>query len=181
MLNEERIMKSMTRSYFEMLGTLSQSNSGMEILTKNQVFDYLIPLSQLEGRHDLCTITIETLDYNSHGPCRLVLEKALKAPSHIVRYLATKRLQYLMRSGVSDFDEWGITRLVKMLNDENQRVSSFALGILSEAVCDSKNLTSLITKKPIDTLINMGKGGKELLIRFLSLSSGFSVVSKTFF
>ena len=177
MLSEEKILRTMTRTYFQFIGTLSKTKIGMEIMHKHSLFDYLIPLSVLSGRDDLCNLTIDNLDYNTHGPCRVVLAKSLNAQSQVVRYLATKRLQFLMRSGVSDFSEWGIKFLVQRLSDSSQKVSSFALGILNEAACNTVFLESLINKKPVDILLGMGKAGKDLLTRFLSRSSGFSLVS----
>ena len=176
MLSSEKILRTMTTSYFEMLGTLSKTKRGLEVLNKHKVFDYLPLLAALPSRDDICNLIIQNLDYNTPGPSRVVLAKSLNAKSQVVRYLATKRLQALMRSGVSDFTEWGVRFLVQKLSDENTRVSSFALGILEEAACNTSLLDSLISKRAFDVLSTMGKPGKELLTRFLSRTTGFSYV-----
>jgi rapamycin-insensitive companion of mTOR len=92
----------------------------------------------------------------------------------VVRYLATRHLGFLLRSGVAAFSDWGVMFLVKQLSDEHGKVVLEALQVLDEACDDVECLESLITRKP--NLVNLGKDGKgkEIMIRFLSRNSGFT-------
>lgn len=54
----------MTREYFTMIGTLSSSPRGLEILNKFKIFKYLIDLCELPGRDDLTNLIMTSLDYN---------------------------------------------------------------------------------------------------------------------
>lgn len=174
LLHQEKLLRTMATCYFDILGTLSKTKLGVEELNKHRFFEYLSILAA-SNREDICNLVIQSLNYNAHGPSRVVLAKALSAQSQVVRYLATKRLQAQMRSGVPDF-EWGIHYLVQKLGD-NVKVSNFALGILEEAACDTSLLDCLISKRPYDVLFQLGKSGKDLLTRFLSRTSGFTYVS----
>jgi hypothetical protein len=64
LLNPENVLKTMAREYFTMLGTLSSSPRGLEVLSKFQVFKYLIESAELPGRDDLCHLIMTSLDYN---------------------------------------------------------------------------------------------------------------------
>lgn len=64
LLSPEKVLKTMAREYFTMLGTLSSTVRGLEILQKYKIFKYLIDLSELQGRDDLCHLIMTSLDYN---------------------------------------------------------------------------------------------------------------------
>ena len=81
----------------------------------------------------------------------------------------------LLRAGIPDFYEWGIKLIVKQL-DEGERIYKEALQILNEASNNPIYLDSIISRKPYESLVRMGTKGKELLLRFLSRSSGFKYV-----
>eukprot|EP01102_Stenamoeba_stenopodia_P001967 TRINITY_DN11778_c0_g1_i1.p2 TRINITY_DN11778_c0_g1~~TRINITY_DN11778_c0_g1_i1.p2 ORF type:complete len:1167 (-),score=309.88 TRINITY_DN11778_c0_g1_i1:109-3609(-) len=173
LLGKERVLKTMAREYFTIIGTLSSSTAGLEILNKHKVFEQLSPMSVLPGRDDLSHPIMTSLDYNMPGAARILLAKSLTATSKVVRYLATRHLGYLLRSGATAFPDWGIMFLVKQLSDEHGKVVIEALQVLDEACDDIECLESLIARKP--NLMNLGKEGKgkEIMIRFLSRNSGF--------
>jgi len=163
-------LKTMSREYFTMLGTLSSSPRGLEILGKFQVFKYLIELSELQGRDDLCNLIMTSLDYNMAGEARVILGKALNSPSTVVRYLATRHMRVLLRAGVHDFKVWGIDFLVKQIDDKDGKVASVALSLLDEACDEVESMDTLILRKP--QLHKMGEAGRTLLCRFLSRPNG---------
>ncbi|EGC39137.1 cytosolic regulator of adenylyl cyclase [Dictyostelium purpureum] len=170
LLNPEKVLKTMSREYFTMLGTLSSNLLGLEILARNNIFDYIKPLAELPGRDDLSHLIMTSLDYNVNGASRTILQKILTSNSRVVRYLATKYLRFLLRSGVQDFSNWGIELLVQQLNDTDTKVSGLSLNVLDEACDDQLCLEELIDLKP--NLLKLGKQGKSLLLRFLSSPKG---------
>jgi len=110
--------------------------------------------------------TVLTRDgINRPGAARILLAKSLTATSKVVRYLATRHLGYLLRSGATSFPDWGIMFLVKQLSDEHLKVVLEALQVLDEACDDIECLESLIARKP--NLMNLGKDGKVSIGRFL--------------
>eukprot|EP01114_Cavostelium_apophysatum_P016624 TRINITY_DN4775_c0_g1_i1.p1 TRINITY_DN4775_c0_g1~~TRINITY_DN4775_c0_g1_i1.p1 ORF type:complete len:1113 (-),score=304.93 TRINITY_DN4775_c0_g1_i1:63-3401(-) len=173
LLSPEKVLKTMAREYFTMLGTLSSTPRGLEVLMKFGVFKPLIELSELQGRDDLCHLIMTSLDYNTDkGDARVILAKALTSASKVVRYLATRHMRVLLRAGVQDFSEWGVEFLVKQLNDPDAKVAQIALNILDEACDEVECMEVLIAKKP-PHLLKMGEAGKNLALRFLSRPSGF--------
>ncbi|KAN0036442.1 hypothetical protein ACTFIV_001735 [Dictyostelium citrinum] len=170
LLNPEKVLKTMSREYFTMLGTLSSNLLGLEILARNNIFDYIKPLAELPGRDDLSHLIMTSLDYNVNGASRTILQKILTSSSRVVRYLATKYLRFLLRSGVQDFSNWGVELLVQQLNDVDAKVSALSLNVLDEACDDPSCLEVLIDLKP--NLLKLGKPGKSLLLRFLSSPKG---------
>eukprot|EP01132_Coremiostelium_polycephalum_P001142 gene1142-1449_t len=172
LLSPEKVLKTMAREYFTMLGTLSSNLLGLEIMARNNIFDYIKPLAELPGRDDLSHLIMTSLDYNVNGASRTILQKILTSNSRVVRYLATKYMRSLLRSGVQDFSNWGIDLLVQQLNDQDAKVSALALNVLDEACDDPQGLEALILLKP--PLLKLGKPGKSLLLRFLSRPTGLS-------
>jgi rapamycin-insensitive companion of mTOR len=115
LFSSEKVLKTMAREYFTMLGTLSSSDRGLDVLRKYKIFEMLAPLSSMQGRDDLSHLIMTSLDYNITGPSRILLSKSLTSTSRVVRYLATRHLRVLLRSGVNGFPEWGVKLLVRQL------------------------------------------------------------------
>ncbi|EGG19480.1 cytosolic regulator of adenylyl cyclase [Cavenderia fasciculata] len=179
LLSPEKVLKTMAREYFTMLGTLSSNLLGLEIMSRNHIFDYIKPLAELPGRDDLSHLIMTSLDYNVPGASRHILQKILTSNSRVVRYLATKYMRYLLRSGAHDFSNWGVELLVAQLNDPDTKVSQLALNVLDEACDDPNGLDSLIHLQP--PLLKLGKNGKSLMLRFLSRKSGLDYLLGTSF
>ncbi|KYR02655.1 cytosolic regulator of adenylyl cyclase [Tieghemostelium lacteum] len=181
LLNPERVLKTMSREYFTMLGTLSSNLLGLEILARNNIFDYIKPLSELPGRDDLSHLIMTSLDYNVNGASRTILQKILTSSSRVVRYLATKYMRFLLRSGVQDFSGWGVDLLVQQLNDSDAKVTALALSVLDEACDEVECLEQLIQLKETKLKDMHGKNGKNLTLRFLSRPSGLKYLLESNF
>eukprot|EP01094_Clydonella_sp_ATCC50884_P020972 TRINITY_DN4492_c0_g1_i1.p1 TRINITY_DN4492_c0_g1~~TRINITY_DN4492_c0_g1_i1.p1 ORF type:complete len:1201 (+),score=424.78 TRINITY_DN4492_c0_g1_i1:147-3605(+) len=187
LLSKQNVLKLMAREYFTMIGKLTSTKSGLHLLNKFKVFDYLGPMSVMPGRDDLCHLIMTSLDYNIAGPSRILLAKSLLAKSKVVRYLAAKQMRVLLRANVSGFHEWGVHLLVKQLADTDSKVALVALSVLDEAADDSACLDSIIKKGCFEQLVNFPEmsevkhpeKGNNLLMRFLSRSSGFKYLSTT--
>ena len=48
------------------VGTLSSTELGLGIMTRNRLFDHLKPMSELPQREDLCHLIMTSLDYNMY-------------------------------------------------------------------------------------------------------------------
>lgn len=176
LLSMENVLKTMAREYFTMVGTLSSSLRGSEILEKFKIFKELIELSELPGRDDLCNLIMTSLDYNIQGNSRVILAKALTSTSKVVRYLATRHMKVLLRAGVQDFATWGIEFLVKQLSDSDTKVANLALTILDEACDEADCMDSLIATRP--SSLNTSEQARNLFLRFLSRPEGFKLLSE---
>lgn len=176
-LDKNRLIKTMTREYFTMLGVLSSSKRGQDLLEQKDIFNVLYPLSEGKtGRDDVAKLIVTSLDYNLEGHPRVLLAKAMTCKSKKIRYIATKHMRVLMRAGVNDFTNWGADLLVTQLSDPDKDISQAALKILVEACEDAETLAALISKQPLLTTLD-GRG-KDLLIKFLSLPAGVTYLQK---
>ena len=176
-LEKARLTKTMTREYFTMLGVLSSSKRGQDLLEQKELFNVLYPLTDgNNGREDLAKLIVTSLDYNLNGHPRVLLAKAMTCKNRNIRYIATRHMRVLLRAGVSDFPNWGTDLLVTQLNDSDKDISATALKILVESCEDSDTLATLISKRPqLETL--EGKG-KDILLRFLSSPAGFGYLEQ---
>eukprot|EP01113_Clastostelium_recurvatum_P028085 TRINITY_DN3400_c0_g1_i6.p1 TRINITY_DN3400_c0_g1~~TRINITY_DN3400_c0_g1_i6.p1 ORF type:complete len:774 (+),score=142.03 TRINITY_DN3400_c0_g1_i6:4056-6377(+) len=176
LLSQEKVLKTMAREYFTLLGTLSSTTYGLAIMARNKIFDYLKPMSELPGRDDLSDLIMRSLDYNVAGESRVILAKALTSSSTVVRFLATRHMKVLLRAGVQQYNDWGVDLLVNQLNDPDPKVGLVALSVLDEACDDIVCMEALIRLRP--SLLKHGKPGKSLMLRFLSRSSGIKYLSE---
>jgi len=175
LLNPDNVLKTMAREYFTMLGPLSSCANGLTLMKHFNIFDYLHPMCELQGRDDLIFLILTSLDYNiTQGHARVLLSKSLTSVSTVVRFYATRHMRVLLRAGVNDFSSWGVYFLVKQLGDEDNKVRRIATSILDEAVDEAPNLKSLIEKNP--DLVPLGPPGLNLLLRFLSVDGGFNLL-----
>ena len=94
LFSKERVLRTLAQDYFTIIGALSGSKPGLELLMKSRIFEHLPTLCLLPDRHDLCTIIMTCVDYNlSSSPARIVLQKALTSDNALVRFRATRHLQ----------------------------------------------------------------------------------------
>lgn len=169
---------NMTCEYFALIGTLSSTHEGLEFLRSTKIFNWLRTLSEQQGQDQLRKRVLTCLDYNMPtGPARPLLRGCLRSRSMVVRALATKHMRTLLRAGVSNFSVWAIDFLVERLSDQDRQVTHEALSVLDEASDNFECLKSFIEKKP-QALKKLGKEGKNMMIRFLSIEAGFDYLEE---
>ncbi|ORX85468.1 hypothetical protein BCR32DRAFT_276261 [Anaeromyces robustus] len=174
--SKERMEKTLTSEYFTFIGILSKSIDGIKLLEKFKIFHALYCITELRnGREDLIRTIVTSLDYNINSHSRIILSKIMTSTYKHTRLFATDYLQYLLRSGVNDFWDWGIRYLSIQLYDPAIEVSKKAVIILDEACNNSKNLESLVKLSP--NLEHLGENANVLLFRFLSSTLGFQYLS----
>jgi uncharacterized membrane protein YgcG len=71
LLSRNSLLKLMSREYFTLLGVLSRTERGQEVLRRHRLYKYLIKLCELEGRDDLVHLILTSLDYNKTIPNEL--------------------------------------------------------------------------------------------------------------
>ena len=175
-LSEKSLLRTMSREYFTLLGALSSCEAGKALLTRSSVFALLYPLAGLEARPDLSSLIITSLDYNIEGHPRVILATSITSGTPIVRKQATRHLRTLLRAGVANFADWGIDLLVTQLHDPDDSVKTAALSVLEESCDNPEILAALISKRP--SLHDVGGKSKDILLRFMSLPSGFDYLGE---
>lgn len=178
--SHERMLKTMSREYFTMLGILTKSENGLHILEKKSMFIWLKTMCEESNRDDLINLILTTLDYELMSECHNILHVVLSSKSTVVRYLAIRHLRHLLRSGVSDFATWGVDLLKERvtLPDPDHKVRNLALQILDEAADDENAMGRLISSQAILSNSILGAAGRALQIRFLSLKAGFDFLKE---
>ena len=178
-LSEDSVLKTMTREYFTILGSLSTSVRGIKLLKNFKVFQYF---SQLLARDDLCSLILVSLDYNTTFS-RMILKSILSIQSPVMRYLATRHLLLLYRAGVNAFATWGIELALQQMEDKNKKVRQAAISLLYESSANKECLKHLIASKKGTYFLSAEefKEAKYIVYRFLSLPEGFSYLSENSF
>ena len=178
-LSPEKMVRTMVKEYFTLIGTLSGNKRGITILNDTKIFSLLVPLIS-SGRSDLCKVIMTSLDYSQAGSARVLLSKVLQNKTMPIRYLATGHLNFLLRAGAGDVRTWGIEFACKVLKDPEPRIVRASVALLDEASDDEEMLLAFIGRKP-DMLLDVDHPGKFLAYRFLSIKKGFEYLKLTDF
>lgn len=80
----DRLENTLSYGYFEMIGTLSKHQKGLQLLDKFKFVTSFYHLCELRSREDIIKLIIECFDYSMDAHQRIVLSKALTS-SYLVR------------------------------------------------------------------------------------------------
>ncbi|KAJ7175920.1 Rapamycin-insensitive companion of mTOR, N-term-domain-containing protein [Mycena filopes] len=168
--SKRRVSDRLTYGYLVMLGTLSRTKDGIELLQKFKIFTAFYHLSELKDREDLVKGIIENLDYNIDGHSRIVLSKTLTSSFPHIRLYATRHLGDLIR-GSPTANAWTLRLLLTQLYDPEPEVCELAVTYLRDA-CESKDILQLVVEMQ-PTMDHLGEIGHPLLLKFISTPVGF--------
>ncbi|KXN88287.1 Protein ste16 [Leucoagaricus sp. SymC.cos] len=168
--SKKRVADTLTYGYFEMLGTLSKYEKGIELLEKFKVFTAFYHLNELRSREDLIKGIIENLDYSIDGHSRIILSKALTSSYKHIRLYATEHLGTLIRGSLTA-NAWTMRLLLTQLYDPAPEITEVAVQFLEE-VCESKEFLQMVVELQ-PAMSHLGEIGDALLMKFMSTSMGF--------
>ncbi|KAJ7761527.1 Rapamycin-insensitive companion of mTOR, N-term-domain-containing protein [Mycena maculata] len=170
LFSKRRVAEKLTYGYLVMLGTLSKTKEGIELLQKFKIFTAFYHLSELKDREDLVKGIIENLDYNIDGHSRIVLSKTLTSNFPHIRLYATRHLGEMIR-GSPTANAWTLRLLLTQLYDPEPDVCELAVTYLRD-VCESKDILQLVVEMQ-PTMDHLGEIGHPLLLKFISTPVGF--------
>ncbi|KAF7365155.1 hypothetical protein MVEN_00387000 [Mycena venus] len=168
--SKRRVSGHLTYGYLVMLGTLSKTKEGIDLLQKFKIFTAFYHLSELKDREDLVKGIIENLDYNIDGHSRIVLSKTLTSNFPHIRLYATRHLGDLIRTSPTAH-AWMLRLLLTQLYDPEPEVCELAVTYLRDA-CESKDILQLVVEMQ-PTMDHLGEIGHPLLLKFISTPVGF--------
>ncbi|KAK7048427.1 Rapamycin-insensitive companion of mTOR, N-term-domain-containing protein [Favolaschia claudopus] len=168
--SKRRVSSQLTYGYLVMLGTLSKTKEGIELLQKFKIFTAFYHFSELKDREDLVKGIIENLDYSIDGHSRIVLSKTLTSGFAHIRLYATRHLGDLIRTSATAH-AWMLRLLLTQLYDPEPSVAELAVTYLRDA-CQSKDILQLVVEMQ-PTLDHLGEIGHPLLLKFVSTPVGF--------
>ncbi|KAJ6559137.1 Rapamycin-insensitive companion of mTOR, N-term-domain-containing protein [Mycena vulgaris] len=168
--SKRKVSDRLTYGYLVMLGTLSKTKEGIELLQKFKIFTAFYHLSELKDREDLVKGIIENLDYNIDGHSRIVLSKTLTSSFPHIRLYATRQLGDLIRAS-PNANAWMLRLLLTQLYDPEPEVCELAVTYLRDA-CESKDILQLVVEMQ-PTMDHLGEIGHPLLLKFVSTPVGF--------
>ncbi|KAJ7675763.1 Rapamycin-insensitive companion of mTOR, N-term-domain-containing protein [Mycena polygramma] len=168
--SKRRVSGHLTYGYLVMLGTLSKTKEGIDLLQKFKIFTAFYHLSELKDREDLVKGIIENLDYNIDGHSRIVLSKTLTSSYPHIRLYATRHLGDLIRQSATA-NAWTLRLLLTQLYDPEPEVCELAVTYLRDA-CESKDILQLVVEMQ-PTMDHLGEIGHPLLLKFISTPVGF--------
>ncbi|GAA5842816.1 hypothetical protein JCM11251_001496 [Rhodosporidiobolus azoricus] len=177
LFSKDRLEQTLCSGYFDMLGVLTMTETGVRVLDSLKIFTAFYRISELRSRDDLVKLVIEKLDYTLDGHPRVFLSKALTSSYKHIRLYATYHLATLLRhstvSGTSACpysSTWQVALLVQQLYDSAPEIVQFAVQVLEDVCQERETLEMVVGMKPaLDLLGDVAQG---LLTRFLSTECG---------
>ncbi|GIX98311.1 rapamycin-insensitive companion of mTOR [Caerostris darwini] len=178
-LSPIKVSSTFSQMYFLFIGKLSSTHKGCKFLNRCSTFQNLFHLVSITNQDIYIKLIVSSLDYTKEGFSRAILTKVLTGTEELTRLYATNFLLVLLRAKLPDYRKWAIEVLVYQLHDTSKLVSAAALDILDEACTIRENLEALISLRP--SLLQLGDKGLLLLIRYLSVQSGFAFLQESNF
>lgn len=153
----------------------------------HKIFTFRLELLATTTNHACYVkLIISSLDYkivsieeNKEPKSHKILSAVLTCPNESSRLYATQFLLVLLRAGLPHFCNWGIKLLARQLQDKSRTIYLSALSTLHEACEIPACLENLVKLNP--DLLHLGEKGIFLLIRFLSVPIGFTLLDKNDF
>jgi rapamycin-insensitive companion of mTOR len=176
----EGCSRQMVREYFTLLGLMSSSPQGLQMMSNAEIFGKY--LNQLAKRQDLdyvSRLVLVSLDYTIDGPSRRLLQIWMGMPdstSLALRLYTVTILRALMRADVPDFLNWGVDQLVTLLHDPHDSVVELVLSVLDEASKSRNFLDEIVMKVDLSKVVKLQHlpAAHNLLLRFVSTAYGCS-------
>ncbi|UZJ53770.1 hypothetical protein CBS101457_003090 [Exobasidium rhododendri] len=167
MISSTRTHDTLTIGYFEMLGVLTKSSQGLQMMHKARVFSALYRAMEErdEEREGMVQAILQHFDLTMEGHCRVLLSKILTSTGPKTRRQATLKIAEMIRASPS---RWLVRLLVTQLYDASIEVREVASDLLFE-VCTSstKALEMVVSMRPM-----LEEASHSLLLKFISTSIG---------
>lgn len=172
------------REYLMIVGQLTSSDNGIELLRRSRVLEYLNALTEFPAREDLNYAVLKSLDYRTSVDAREMLKAFMLSPSKFIRTVAIRYVRVLLRlsdkTTAGAWAAWAIPLLAACFHDSETLVRQEAFSIWQEA-CES---FKVCTDAAVRTLPNPDeealrfRDGQELLLRYLSRPKGLALLAK---
>lgn len=171
-----RFRSTLCGAYSELIGVLSRSVVGQQILAQIRIFNMFYRVCDI-NREDVIRSIICALDYRMEGHPRLILARALSSPSKSMRLYATEFVGYQLTSPEPYL--WAVDLMLEQLYDTEPSVATAAAHSLHEMCAASGHvLDYLISTKPF--LGHVAEAGEPLRILFMSRPLGFDLLLSEF-
>ena len=185
--------ETLSGGYFQLLGAMSKSQNGLQILERWRIFNIFYHIIKLQDRDDLIMAFLSGMDYTLDSHLRIILSNAMTSSSKDIRIFATRILRKYATKAIVESNQgtdstqssasqgtnsvvWAIKLLVTQLYDPAIEVADEAIKILKEACVHRPSLEYIVRCRP--ALDHLGSIGQPLLLRFLSTSAGYQYLDE---
>lgn len=183
LFDKRNMIDHLTGGYFAMLGALSESFEGIQIMEKWHIMNMFYSILQLHNRHDLLKALLGPMDFSLDTHLRVLLSQALTSAQKDIRLFSTKllrkyavgRMRYSAGLQDPNSSQWALRLVLTQLYDPDVEVCEIAVKILEEACDQPSHLEFVVKCRPM--LDHLGEIGAPLLLRFLSISTGYRYLS----
>ncbi|KPI41008.1 Protein ste16 [Cyphellophora attinorum] len=170
-----QMTETLSGGYFAILGTLSSTQEGVNIMEKWHMMDMFYHILGQRDRDDLVRAILGSMDFTLDTHLRVMLSQALTSAFKGIRLFATKLLRrYAVARGIGQPDSsahWALRLVMTQLYDPDVEVCEVAVKILEEACELQQHLEFVVRCRP--ALDHLGELGAPLLLRFLATSIGY--------
>ena len=172
------------REYLMIVGQLTSSENGIELLRRTRVLEYLNALTEYPAREDLNYAVLKSLDYRTSVDAREMLKAFMLSPSKFIRTVAIRYVRVLLRladkASAGAWAAWAIPLLAACFHDSEALVRQEAFSIWQEACESFKVCTDAAVRTlphPEEEALRF-RDGDALLLRYLSRPRGLALLAR---
>lgn len=185
-LSKKRLETTLSCGYLQLVGVLSNSNEGIELLSQWQFFNLLqnivLGSAYSDSNNSLILLLFKYLDFSNDNLFRIILEKALTVSNF---YLKNSILEVVVPELLKrkECEFFCIKLLVTSCYDQSRRISSKSVHLLNQfcSVDERKRIEYLIDLRPCVSILEKHESGQILLMYILKSSKGFSYLDSSGF
>ncbi|OQR78947.1 rapamycin-insensitive companion of mTOR-like [Tropilaelaps mercedesae] len=155
-LSPAKASSTLGQAYFLLIGRLTGSVDGLQVLNKFTIFEQLTKLlvtspsaASMSYNDVYIKLALSPLNYTHPGPSRTLFRDVITLNrSESARLYCVQLLRMLIRCRLTDMSHWVIELLVQCLHDESSAIKATAYEVLNEACDVADNLDALIALDP---------------------------------
>ncbi|WFD33835.1 hypothetical protein MCUN1_000655 [Malassezia cuniculi] len=174
-LSPQQLTGTMAATYFDILGIMTGSPAGLELLAAARVFSSMYALCDADEHAPVTVRLVRALDYTHEAHPRIFLSRVLTCGTEHVRQAATEWLGSLLVSNAEP-QIWAMRLAVSQLFDPAPAVRHAAVSLVHRAVLHPPLLAELIAQRPPIALL--GDESQPVFLRILSNEQGYHYLER---
>ena len=174
-LSPQQLSMTLSDKYFDILGVITKSTAGLELLAAARIFSPLYMLCDIDELSPVTERLVYSLDYTHDAHPRIFLSRALTCSAEHVRQTATEHLGEIVFCN-GEPQCWAMRLVITQLFDPVPAVQHAAAAIVHRTVTHAPLLAELVAQRPPPALL--GSADHPVFLHILAHEYGYEYLER---